>query len=131
MIKVNVTGNFNRTEKYLRGIASKDYRSILEKYAKKGLKALIDATPVDTGVTAESWGYKIQNDKDGVTIEWYNINTIDGYAYGGQGTPIVILLQYGHGTGGGGYVEGYDFINPAIRPVFDELSQELWEEVKI
>lgn len=131
MISVKVSGNFKNTEKYLKGVASKDYRSILEKYARKGLKALRDATPVDTGVTADSWGYKIQNDKDGVTIEWYNTNTIDGYAYGGQGTPIVILLQYGHATGSGGYVEGYDFINPAIRPVFDELSQELWEEVRI
>lgn len=131
MIRVSVKGDFKNTEKYLKGVASKDYRSILEKYAIKGLKALIEATPIDTGVTADSWGYKIQNDTKGVTIEWFNINTIDGYAYGGQGTPIVILLQYGHATGTGGYVEGYDFINPAIRPVFDELSQELWEEVKV
>ena len=130
MIAVRTRGNFDNTEKYLKSLASKDYRPILDAYARRGLEALINATPVDTGITAESWGYKIQNDSHGVSIEWYNTNTIDGYAFGGKGTPVIILLQYGHATGTGGYVEGYDIINPAIRPIFDELSKELWEEVK-
>ena len=111
-------------------MASKDYRPILDAYARRGLEALIRATPVDSGITAESWGYKIQNDSQGISIEWYNTNTIDGYAFAGKGTPVIILLQYGHATGTGGYVEGYDIINPAIRPIFDELSKELWEEVR-
>ena len=119
MIAIRTRGNFDNTEKYLKGLASKDYRPILESYARRGLEALID-----------SWGYKIQNDSEGISIQWYNTHTIDGYAFGNKGTPVIILLQYGHATGTGGYVEGYDIINPAIRPIFDELSKELWEEVK-
>lgn len=130
MIAIRTKGDFNNTEKYLKGLASKDYRPILDAYARRGLEALINATPVDSGITAESWGYKIQNDSQGISIQWYNTNTIDGYAFGNKGTPVIILLQYGHATGTGGYVEGYDIINPAIRPIFDELSKELWEEVK-
>ena len=98
MIAIRTRGNFNNTEKYLKGLASKDYRPILDAYARRGLEALIRATPVDSGITAESWGYKIQNDSQGISIEWYNTNTIDGYAFGGKGTPVIILLQYGHAT---------------------------------
>lgn len=130
MIGIRTKGDFNNTEKYLKGLASKDCRPILDAYARRGLEALIRATPIDSGITAESWGYKIQNDSRGISIQWYNTNTIDGYAFGNKGTPVIILLQYGHATGTGGYVEGYDIINPAIRPIFDELSKELWEEVK-
>lgn len=123
MIGVRVHGNFNHTEEYLKGLASKDYRPILEKYAKIGLDALRDSTPVDSGLTRDSWVYKIQNDQNGITIIWENTNLING-------TPLIILLQYGHATGTGGYVEGYDFINPAIRPIFDELAEKLWKEVR-
>ena len=97
-------------------------KDALEKFGVKGVDALSNATPEDTGKTANSWRYLIRVDRVGYTIEWYNTNIVDG-------KPIAILIQYGHATGTGGYVVGRDYINPAMRPIFDEMANELWKEV--
>jgi hypothetical protein len=94
----------------------------LEKWGVRGVDALSNATPEDTGETAKSWRYRIRVDRVGYTIEWYNTNIVNG-------KPIAILIQYGHATGTGGYVVGRDYINPAMRPIFDEMADELWKEV--
>jgi hypothetical protein len=99
-------------------------RGILDKYGAEGVAALASATPVDTGETARSWYYKIERDKSGsFTLAFFNSNIQNG-------VPIAIILQYGHGTRNGGWVEGRDYINPAIQPIFDRLADEAWREVK-
>ena len=95
----------------------------LEKYGKEGVTALASATPVDTGLTANSWNYKIEQTKNSVSITFYNTNIQNG-------VPIAIILQYGHGTRNGGWVEGRDYINPAIQPIFDRIANEAWKEVR-
>lgn len=95
---------------------------ILNEYGKKGVEALKAATPRDTGLTAESWYYEIQRGEGLIRLSFNNSNT-------NQGIPIAILIQYGHATRNGGFVEGIDYINPALRPVFDELAEKLWKEV--
>lgn len=124
-IVIKSTGSFDETFKFLKRISNDEtiYRR-LEMYAQRGVVALAGATPVETGITATSWGYEIQNSRGNVTITWKNSH-VDS-----TGTPIVIMLQYGHGTGTGGYVQGRDFINPAIRPIFDAIEEEVWGEVK-
>ena len=94
----------------------------LDKYGREGVAALASATPVDSGLTASSWGYRIVRKKESVTIEFYNKNIQNG-------VPIAIILQYGHGTGTGGWVEGKDYINPSIQPVFDRIVNNAWREV--
>jgi len=121
VIVLKQKGDFKKTEKFLR--TRRDFRSILEKYAKQGVIALSSATPVDTGQTAASWGYVIEDEDGRLAITWTNDNII-------KGVNIAIIIQYGHGTRNGGYVAGRDYINPAIRPVFDKISQELWKEVR-
>ena len=97
---------------------------ILNKYGREGVALLSAATPVDTGLTAKSWFYKIEDrEHGGVSLSFYNSNIQ-------KGIPIAIILQYGHGTGGGGYVEGIDYINPALRPLFEKIADEVWKEVK-
>jgi hypothetical protein len=122
MITITHKGNFNKTEKFLRGAVTSDYVRILEKYAQQGVLALKNATPVDSGETASSWNYEIRILPGGAVICWTNSSVSDG-------VPIAILLQYGHATKNGGYVQGRDFINPALRPIFDKISDELWREV--
>lgn len=124
MIKITQKGNFKKIEKFLEKAQKPNmsYQDILEKYAKRGVDALSSATPVDTGLTASCWGYEIRRTKTTTTIYWTNSNTANGI-------PIAILLQYGHGTRNGGYVQGRDFINPAIRPIFDSMANEMWKEV--
>jgi hypothetical protein len=95
---------------------------LLDKYGKDGVAALSSATPVDSGNTANSWYYEIENKKGQVRINFLNSNI-------NQGVPIAIILQYGHGTGTGGWVQGRDYINPAIQPVFDRILQDIWKEV--
>lgn len=124
MITVSVTGSFNKTNKYLDKLKNINSLPNFDKYGKMGVEALSLATPRRTGVTAASWSYKITQNKDSVVIEWRNSNTTD------SGIPIVVLLQYGHGTANGGYVQGIDFINPALKPVFEEILKDAWEEVK-
>ena len=123
MIVIRERGSFQKTERYLRAVRRRQLRSILERYAKEGMAALAAATPVDSGVTAASWGYEISVTKSGFSVAWTNYNVV-------KGVPIAIILQYGHATGTGGFVAGQDYINPAIRPVIDKMTEALWREVK-
>lgn len=94
----------------------------MNKYGQLGLDALIAATPVDSGLTASSWAYRIKRDASGATIEWYNTRNVDG-------VPIAVILQYGHATKDGHFVQGIDYINPAMRPVFEAIADDAWKEV--
>lgn len=122
IIQFKQKGDFSKTESFLKKLRKLDLDSVLDKYGKLGVQALASATPVETGKTAASWDYKIEKGKGVVTITWTNSNV-------NNGVPIALLIQYGHGTGTGGYVQGRDYIKPAIRPIFDELADALWEEV--
>ena len=115
-------GDFSKTTKFLQQSKQAVRLSNLEKYAKKGVEALASATPVDSGLTASSWTYKISNTKESIVIDFINTNVQ-------QNTPIAIIIQYGHATGNGGWVEGRDYINPAIQPIFDEMTNDIWREV--
>lgn len=115
-------GNFNRVERFLNRVSNRDYLNVLDEYGQMGVEALSKATPVDTGKTALSWTYEIERNSDQTTISWLNTNT-------NQGVNIAVILQYGHGTGTGGYVQGRDYINPAMRPVFDKIADQAWREV--
>lgn len=119
-------GDFNNFEKFLaKAVHIRPViRKILDKYGKKGVEALAAATPKDTGKTADSWTYKIVEDNRGnMKIEWHNTNVVDDWA------NIAILLQYGHATRNGGYVQGRDYINPAVESIFKKLADEAWKEV--
>lgn len=122
MIKFKQRGNFNNTERFLKRAQKMDFFKNLEKYARAGVAALASATPVDSGNTANSWDYEIVKEKGHISIYWTNSNINDG-------VPIAVILQYGHGTNGGGYVEGRDYINPAIQPIFDQIAESAWKEV--
>ena len=122
MIVFTQKGDFKKTEKFLNKASKAEYFRKLEKYAREGVKALSAVTPVDTGKTAASWSYEIRQAKGTVSIYWTNSNV-------NKGVPIAIILQYGHGTNNGGYVQGIDYINPALRPVFERLAEETWKEV--
>ena len=116
MIKFVQKGNFNHTEKFLKKVSSKQFFRNLERYAQKGVDALASATPIDSGKTASSWSYEIRTGRNSVS----NIN---------KGVNIAVIIQYGHGTRNGGYVQGRDYINPAMRPIFDEIANNVWREV--
>ena len=121
-IKMVCTGSFNKTEQFLKK-ANKASKTIdLTKYGEKGVAALQAATPTRTGKTASSWYYKIEKSGSTITLSFLNSNV-------NRGVPIAIILQYGHGTNNGGWVQGRDYINPALRPVFDEMVQAIWKEV--
>lgn len=122
MISFSHKGDFNKTMDFLRKSSKGDYIRGLDKYARKGVDALRLATPVDSGITASSWGYEIEQNRGGVSIIWTNDSQ-------NKGVPIAIILQFGHGTGTGGYVQGRDYITPAIQPIFDEIADSVWEEV--
>lgn len=123
MIRIKVKKNWDKTTNWLDKIVSKHNLSLFEKYGREGVAALSAATPVDTGATASSWDYKIVQNEQSISLVFVNNNKTT------TGIPIAILLQYGHGNGRGGYVQGRDFINPAIQPLFDELADKLWKEV--
>lgn len=123
MIKISASGNFKSFESFADKVLNGDIYSKLDVYGRAGVNALASATPVDSSLTASSWGYEIVRKGDVVGIYWTNSSVTE------DGTPIVILLQYGHGTGTGGYVQGQDFINPAIRDVFDKIADNVWKEV--
>ena len=122
MSKWKVRGNYNSLRKFLNRITDKNYLNILDQYGQEGVEALRAATPKDTGLTASSWEYEIVHTEDTTRISWYNTNVNDG-------VPIAIILQYGHGTGTGGFVQGIDYINPAMKPIFEKISNEVWKEV--
>ena len=122
MINIRQKGDFKKLTSFLERAKESIDIGILDKYGKKGVAALSSATPVDTGLTASSWFYKIENKNGIAKIEFHNSNIQNG-------VPIAVILQYGHGTRNGGYVVGRDYINPAIQPVFDELAKNAWKEV--
>lgn len=122
MISFVQHGDLRRTKNFLIRNKKLDY-SILHKYGREGVEALSRATPVDTGLTANSWYYKINQNGGSVSLQFFNSNVQNG-------VPIAIIVQYGHGTGTGGYVQGIDYINPSIRPIFEDLLNEMWREVR-
>lgn len=122
LIRITSKGDFNRTFKFLKKMQTFEAKQILERYAQMGVSALASATPVDSGQTASCWGYEIEVSGEDATIYWTNTNQ-------NKGVYIAVILQYGHGTGTGGYVQGRDYINPAIRPVFEKIAEEAWREV--
>lgn len=115
MIEMSFKGDFE-TSKWLQRVKDQNLRSVLSDAASRGLAALQSATPEKTGKTARSWNYKIVRTKRGIKIVWYNTHVVNG-------VPIAIILQYGHGTRQGGYVQGRDYINPAMRPIFNEIDE--------
>lgn len=117
-IEVDSVGKFENTFKWLNDMSNRSYIRQLDQYGRRGVDILSASTPMDSGQTAASWSYDIQQSTSGVTINWYNSNVNDG-------VNIAIIIQYGHGTGTGGYVQGRDYINPALRPIFDKLSEEV------
>ena len=122
MIEFTQKGDFNNLEKLLNKILGKKYLNILAKYGQMGVAVLSAATPVDSGQTATSWNYEIIQNGGETKLVFTNSNI-------NKGVNIAVILQYGHGTGTGGYVQGRDYINPAVQPVFDKLAEELWREV--
>lgn len=122
MISFRQKGDFSKLNKYLERVKETVKLGDLDKYGREGVAALSSATPTDTGLTASSWYYEIKRQNGSVSITFNNSNINDG-------VPIAIILQYGHGTRGGGWVEGRDYINPAIQPLFDRIAEEAWREV--
>lgn len=122
MINITQKGSFDNTERYLRKLKDADRLKVLSKYGSLGVNALSNATPRESGETAESWYFTIVQRPGYYSIRWHNRHIEDGI-------PIAVLIQYGHGTRNGGYVEGQDYIMPAIRPIFDRIAEEAWREV--
>lgn len=122
MVKITHKGDFSRLTAYLERTKKAARIRDLEKYAQEGVEALRLATPVDSGLTASSWYYTIEDQNGKVTLSFCNSNI-------NNGVPIAIILQYGHATRNGGWVEGRDYINPAIQPIFDKITKEAWKEV--
>lgn len=122
MISYTQKGDFSKTTRFLQRAKEVVRLSDLDKYGQEGVTALASATPVESGKTANSWYYRIEHTKGSVKIVFCNSNVQNG-------VPIAIILQYGHGTRNGGWVEGRDYINPAIQPIFDEIANEMWREV--
>lgn len=122
MITFESKGSFDKTESWLRKLMDANFFTALDRYGEMGRKALASATPVETGLTASSWTFNVSVGNGGFEIVWSNTRDAGG-------KPLAIMLQYGHGTGTGGYVAGRDYINPAIQPVFDQIANALWEEV--
>lgn len=122
MITFKQKGDFSKLSSFLERAKEVVKMGNLDKYGRKGVEALAAATPVESGLTASSWYYEIERKDGSVSIVFKNSNF-------NKGVPIAIILQYGHGTGTGGWVEGRDYINPAIQPIFDEIADEVWREV--
>lgn len=123
MINIKQKGDFKNLSSFLEKTKEKLNLGLLDKYGREGVAALQAATPKDTGKTSESWYYKIERKNGSVSLTFNNSNQ-------NKGVPIAIILQYGHATRNGGYVEGVDYINPALRPIFDKIAEEAWKEVK-
>jgi hypothetical protein len=122
MISFRHKGDFSKTRKYMESVVNAIRLDNLDKYGREGVAALASATPVETGLTANSWDYEIKRTKGSVRIIFNNSNIQNG-------VPIAIILQYGHGTRNGGWVQGRDYINPAVRPIFDRIVESAWREV--
>ena len=121
-IRIKQKGNFDKMEKFLKHSEDFDPIPVFNRYGEIGVTALSSATPVDTGLTAASWYYEIEETKDGYKLSWNNSNVVNGL-------NIALLIQYGHGTQSGTYVQGNDYINPALRDVFDTIATQVWREV--
>ena len=122
-INLKSTGDYSKITKFLeKAKKALNLKSIFDKYGIQGVRALSEATPVDTGLTASMWRYEVEESDGRVTLSFHNDHV-------NKGVNIAIILQYGHGTGTGGWVEGRDYINPAIQPIFDELAEKIWKEV--
>lgn len=121
-ISVNHRGDFSLTEKFLNNVLNHSYLNILDSYGKKGVAALYEATPKRTGRTAASWDYEIEHNSRESILRFTNSNIQNG-------VNVAIIIQYGHGTGRGTFIEGRDYINPALQPIFDEIASGAWEEV--
>ena len=122
MISFRQKGDFSKLTKFLERAKESVKLGDLDKYGRAGVEALASATPVDSGLTANSWYYEIENKNGSASITFLNRNIQNG-------VPIAIILQYGHGTGTGGWVQGRDYINPAIQPIFDKIADDAWKEV--
>lgn len=122
MISFRQKGDFSKLTRFFEKAKEVVHRGDLDKYGREGVAALSSATPVDSGVTASSWSYEIVQKKGSVSIEFNNSNIQNG-------VPIAVIIQYGHGTGTGGWVQGRDYINPAIQPIFDKIANNVWREV--
>ena len=122
MISLESSGSFENSDRFFEKMRRREIFRALDRLAQDGVAALASATPADTGITASSWDYAIRRDGKSYTIFWTNDSQNKGF-------PIAIALQYGHGTGTGGYVQGRDYINPSIRPIFDQIAESVWKEV--
>lgn len=122
MIKITQKGDFSKTERFFNRLLRKNYLNIIADYANRGIEALKQATPENTGKTADSWSYEIVKGKGKTTLYFTNSNVQNG-------CNVAILLIYGHGTRNGGYVQGNDFVTPALRPIFQDLADKIWREV--
>lgn len=123
MFRVSSRGNFEKTYKFLRNATSGDIYNALDAAGRRGVEALSANTPVASGATARAWGYKVTKNNRTARVDWYNTHQ-------NKGVNIAIILQYGHATGTGGYVTGIDYINPAMRPIFDQIAEDVWKKVK-
>lgn len=123
MFSISSKGSFKNTESFLHAVQKLPIEQIIAPYAQMGVDALNAATPKDSGLAAGSWGYVISNKGGKVTISWTNVDVENGF-------PVAVMLQYGYGTGTGGYVAGRDYINPAMKPIFDQISEAVWKAVK-
>lgn len=122
MIEFKQKGDFKYSLGFLHRAQRREFFNVLDQYGKAGVEALSSATPRDTGKTANSWTYEVNRTRNSVSISWHNTNIADY-------TPVVVLIQYGHATPSGVYVEGVDFVNPAIKPVFNDIADAIWKEV--
>lgn len=123
MVTIKCVPKFKKTDSYLERLKEVFKSGLLDKYGKMGVDALRDATPKDTGLTSESWVYDIARVNHTITITWRNTNL-------NNGVPVAVLIQYGHATRNGGFVQGIDYVNPAMAPVFQQIAEEAWKEVK-
>lgn len=124
IIELETRGDYKRLTRWLERVRQSIGRGILDKYGRRGVDMLAAATPIDTGKTSLSWYYEIQNEDGVAVLRFCNSNLSDGWC------PIAIILQYGHGTGTGGWVEGTDYINPVLQDLFEQLAREIWKEVE-
>lgn len=122
VVSITQKGNFQKTNRFLHGLIGAHYARKMKHYGEKGVQALKANTPKDSGETAESWSYEIVEEPGRTAIYWRNSHVVNG-------TNIAVILQYGHATRNGGFVEGIDYINPAIRPIFEQMANEAWKEV--
>ena len=122
MITFEQKGDFKNSDRFLKRMSNFDFSKTLKGVAQEGVRALAAATPVDSGLAAGSWGYRIERSRNSFAITWTNSDIESGF-------PVALMIQYGHGTGTGGYVQGRDYINPAMRPIFDQIIERLWTEV--